>query len=148
MFALCLLWLLFLLPCFCWHMASWCGSLVRRCQSGRPGWLDNPRSPDGLPAGILLFLFLLHMLCRRLRTSQRHNDKAHLPTVFYLLLLLLLLRCFCLRMASWSGSLARRSQSGRPGWLDNPRSPGGLPASVLLFLFLLQLLKMITSKTK
>ena len=65
--------LVLFLPGFCLNIASWLGSLVRRCWSGRPGWLDNPRPSDGLPARVLLFFFLLQMLCRRLRTSQRHS---------------------------------------------------------------------------
>ena len=43
------------------QLASWLGSLVRRCRSGRPGWLGNPRCPDGSPAGVLLLRFLLSM---------------------------------------------------------------------------------------
>ena len=43
------------------QLASWLGSLVRRCRSGRPGWLGNPRCPDGSPAGLLLLRFLLSM---------------------------------------------------------------------------------------
>ena len=43
------------------QLASWLGSLVRRCRSGRPGWLGNPRCPDGSPAGVPLLRFLLSM---------------------------------------------------------------------------------------
>ena len=43
------------------QLASWLGSLVRRCRSGCPGWLGNPRCPDGSPAGVLLLRFLLSM---------------------------------------------------------------------------------------
>ena len=54
--------------CRCWYrgygccaVAGFLGSLVRRCRSGRPGWLGNPRCPNVSPAGVLLLRFLLSM---------------------------------------------------------------------------------------
>ena len=102
------------------QLASWLGSLVRRCRSGRPGWLGNPRCPNGSPAGVLLLRFLLSMLA-----AVRGHDNA--TTVDDT-------RCCCclLLLASWLGSLVRRCRSGRSGWLGNPRCPDGSPAGVLL----------------
>ena len=113
--------------CRCWYrgygccaVAGFLGSLVRRCRSGRPGWLGNPRCPNGSPAGVLLLRFLLSMLA-----AVRGHDNA--TTVDDT-------RCCCclLLLASWLGSLVRRCRSGRFGWLGNPRCPDGSPAGVLL----------------
>ena len=108
------------------QLASWLGSLVRRCRSGRPGWLGNPRCPNGSPAGVLLLRFLLSMLAavRGHDNATTVDDTAHL-------------QCYCcccclLLLASWLGSLVRRCRSGRSGWLGNPRCPDGSPAGVLL----------------
>ena len=119
--------------CRCWcrgygccAVAGFLGSLVRRCRSGRPGWLGNPRCPNGSPAGVLLLRFLLSMLAavRGHDNATTVDDTAHL-------------KCYCcccclLLLASWLGSLVRRCRSGRSGWLGNPRCPDGSPAGVLL----------------
>ena len=102
------------------------GSLVRRCRSGRPGWLGNPRCPNGSPAGVLLLRFLLSMLA----AVRGHDNATTVDDTVHL-------QCYCcccclLLLASWLGSLVRRCRSGRSGWLGNPRCPDGSPAGVLL----------------
>ena len=69
-------------PVFVYEWLSrWLGSLVRRCRSGRPGWLGNPRCPDGSPAKVLLLRCLLSMLAavRGNDNATKVDDMAHLP---------------------------------------------------------------------
>ena len=61
------------------RLASWLGSLVRRCRSGRPGWLGNPRRSDGLPAKVLLVRCLLSLLAvvRCCDHATKVDDTTH-----------------------------------------------------------------------
>ena len=61
------------------RLASWLGSLVRRCRSGRPGWLGNPRRSDGSPAKVLLVRCLLSLLAvvRCCDHATKVDDTTH-----------------------------------------------------------------------
>ena len=118
----------------CFSTCAWLPGwvpLVRRCRPGRPGWLGNPRCPDGSPAKVLLLRCLLSMLAavRGHDNATKVDDMAHPLCYFLLLLLLLLLLLRLLRLllvllhlplASRLGSLLRRCRSGRPGRLGTP----------------------------
>jgi hypothetical protein len=105
-------------------LASWLGSLVRRCRSGRPGWLGNPRRSDGSPAKVLLMRCLLSLLAvvRCYDHATKVDDTTHPPVAGVV-------------AAAVAAALAASPLA--PGF------PVGFPGASLTMLFLLLLLLLL-----
>ena len=105
-------------------LASWLGSLVRHCRSGRPGWLGNPRRSDGSPAKVLLMRCLLSLLAvvRCYDHATKVDDTTHPPVAGVV-------------AAAVAAALAASPLA--PGF------PVGFPGASLTMLFLLLLLLLL-----